>query len=389
MAGNKILVIDADSASRNLVAAALSEQGYQILHASSGREGLVAAWRDRPELIILEPALADLKGELLAERLRSDARTATVPLVAFSSDPEFERIRSCIEAGFREYMIKTPEALPALVAAVGRLLGKLPAGVVDTVAKAGGLQIAFLSAKGGTGTSSLCVNLAMNIGINQPESHIVVADLVLPIGSIAGIVDYEGDQNIGTIAGLPSSDTTPDFFRDSFKEIPSWHIHLLAGSPDPGQGTKLKFDRILEIVQSLRSSYDFVLLDLGRSLSRISLPLIEQADLIVMIISTDSSTISLTKSVWDYLQSKGVKAGTMFMILNRAIGVEGLTKIEAEKIVGLDIKTALPNLGGNFSLANNQHIPYSLKFPTDTASIILKDTARQMVEQAQRLRAGP
>ena len=106
-----------------------------------------------------------------------------------------------------------------------------------------------------------------------------------------------------------------------------------------------------------------------------------------MIVSTDRSTIALTKSVWDYLRGRGLKPGSMFTILNRAAGLEGLTKIEAEKIIGIDIKTAMPYLGGNFSLANNQHVPITVKFPTDTASIVLKDTARQMVDQARRLRA--
>jgi pilus assembly protein CpaE len=343
---------------------------------------LVAAWRDRPEVIIADPVLADLQGEDLAERLRSDPRTAKIPLIAVSSDPKITRSRSCIEAGFNEYLIKTGEAVPALIEAVSRLLGNPAAGV-----KEGGLQIVFISAKGGTGTSSLCANLAMNIATNQPEARVVVADIVLPIGSIAEIVDYKDAQNIVSISELPALETTSEFFRDNLAEVATWRFHLLAGSPHPTHGNELKFGRVVDMVHTLRAAYDFVLVDLGRSLSRISLPLIEHADLVVMIVSTDRSTITLTKTVWDYLQTKGLKAVSIYTILNRAIGLEGMTKMEAEKIIGIDIKTVLPYLAGNFSLANNQHLPYSLKFPTDTASIVLKDTARQMVDQAKRLRA--
>ncbi len=395
MAGNKILIVDADIASRNFVAAALQKDGHHVLQAASGREGLILAWRDRPEVIIMDPVMADLQGEEFVTRLRSDARTARVPLIALSSDPQPARVplialssdpqparvRSCMEAGFSEYLVKTVQAIPALIETVGRLGGDTAATI-----KSGGLLMVFLSAKGGTGTSSLCANIAMNIAHNQPEARVAVADIILPIGSIAEIVGYEGNQNLITIADMPASETTPEFFREHLAELANWQFHLLAGSSDPENGNQLKVGRIGDIVDALKASYDFVLLDLGRSLSRFSLPLIEHADLIVMIVSTDLGTVRLTKTVWEYLRSKGVQASSIYTILNRAVGLEGLTKTEAEKIIGVEIKTAMPYLGSNFSLANNQHQPIASKFPQDTASIVLKEAAQQMVSMARRLR---
>jgi hypothetical protein len=76
----------------------------------------------------------------------------------------------------------------------------------------------------------------------------------------------------------------------------------------------------------------------------------------------------------------------MYTILNRAVGLEGVTKAEAEGMIGLTIHVAVPHLGGNFALANNLHKPLSLKYPNDTAAIVLKDAATQMVSQARRVR---
>lgn len=383
MAGNKILVVDSDAASLDYVSAALRKQGHQVLQAASGREGLIIAWRDHPEIIVADPVMTDLKGEDFAIRLRSDARTSKTQLIALSSDPLQLRSRSCMEAGFSEYLMKSAQAIPVLI----EMIGRSASGTVP-VEKAGGLLIVFLSAKGGTGTSSLCSNIAMNVATNQPEVRVAVADMVLPIGSIAEMVGYEGDQNLVTIAEMPASETTPDFFRRNLTEMNAWHFHLLAGSPDPESGNQLKVGRIEDIVHSLKLAYDFVFLDLGRSLSRISLPLIENADLVVMVVSTDLSTITHTKTVWDYLKTKGLQASSVFTILNRAVGLEGLTKTEAEKIIGIDIKTAMPYLGGNFALANNQHQPITTKFPNDTAAFVLKDASQQMANLARRLRSA-
>ncbi len=212
--------------------------------------------------------------------------------------------------------------------------------------------------------------------------------MVLPIGSIADIVGYQGDQNLVTAAEMPAADVNPEYFRDNLTRIANWDFHLLAGSPDPEHGNQLKVGLIGDFVTALKASYDYVFIDLGRSLSRISMPLIENADLIALIVNTDQSTISLTKTVWEYLQSKGVEAARVYAILNRAVGLEGVTKSEAEKIIGLEIKTSMPYLGSNFALANNQHLPFSQKFSKDTAAIVFRETAQEMADLARRLRSG-
>ena len=190
-----------------------------------------------------------------------------------------------------------------------------------------------------------------------------------------------------TVADLPSVQTNEEYFLKNLPEPELWKFQLLAGSPDPQHGNNINVNRIEQIVGVLRNAYDFIILDFGRSLSRISLPLIQQADIIPLIVSTDQSTVKLTKTVWEYLQAQDIDEQSIYAILNRAVGLEGVTKAEAEQIIGFTIKTTMPYMGSNFTLANNLNRPITTKFPTDTASIILKDTASDMIKLARRLRA--
>lgn len=381
MPKKRILIVDADVASRNFIARKLYDANYDVIQAGSGKEGLICSWRDRPDLVVVDPTIADLSGEEFASKLRNDARTAQIPLIALSSDPNITRSKSCLEAGFTEYIIKSGQAVPLLNDALARLLG-----LSEEVMKKGGLSMVFLSAKGGTGTSSMCANIAMNIAENLPEARMVVVDLVLPIGSIAPIVGYDGVQNIVNIADMPVNETTPDFFRRHLPEMKIWRFHLLAGSPDPERSNQLNVGRIWDIVTALKSSYDFVLIDIGRSLSKITLPLILHADLVTLLVSTDISTISLTKTLLDYLKSKGVQLDSIYSILNRAMGLEGLSKTDAEKLLEVKINAAVPYLGTNFAFANSHHQPFTLKFPNDTASLIFSETAKEMAALARKLR---
>lgn len=95
-----ILIVDSDVASRNFIARKLYDANYDVMQAGSGKEGLICSWRDRPDLIIVDPIVADLSGEEFASKLRNDARTAQIPLIALSSDPKGTRSAACLEAGF-------------------------------------------------------------------------------------------------------------------------------------------------------------------------------------------------------------------------------------------------------------------------------------------------
>ncbi len=386
MVGKIILVVDENTASRNFLVKTLREKQFKVLEAASGKEALISAWRDEPDLVLFDPALSDLADEEFIRKLRNNPRTNNTPLIALSGDPSPTRKEACLKAGATEYLMKSSQAMPALEESLARLFSaeKLIE-VAGREEKDFGLLIVFLSAKGGTGTSSLCANFAMNIKQAQPEARVVVADLVLPIGSIGQIVGYEGKLNLITTADLLSDQTNGEYFHRNLPKPESWQFQLLAGSPNPQLGNVLKGERIGQIVDALRSAYDFIILDLGRSLSRISLPLIQKADLITLIVSTDQSTIQLTGTVWDYLQAQGIDGQKIYAILNRAVGLEGLTKAEAEQIIGLPIKTTMPYLGSNFSLANNLNQPITTKYPADTASIIFKETAGDMVRLARRL----
>lgn len=398
MAEKTVLIVDEDGPSRNFLARALNQKHCRVLETSLGKEGLVYAWRDRPDLILLDPKLSDLAGEQLLHKLRSDGRTASIPVIALSSDLAPARKTACLEAGSNEFFFKSAENIPALMDAIDLWLASPssraasepePEAVeIDAPKKNSGFLIVFLSAKGGTGASSLCANMAMNISAHRPTARVAVLDIVLPIGSIASIVGYDGGLNLVTLAALPPEKTNETFLSENLPHQPAWKFYLVAGSPDPESASSLRADRIGQIVQSLRGAYDFIFIDVGRSLSQIILPLIQQADLIVMPITPDMGTVRLSRIVWQYLQSKGLSKDHIYAILNRVVGFEGISKAQVEETLGLPIRSTVPHLVGNLLMANNQNVPFSAKFPNDTAAMIFKETAGQIVEMASRMRIG-
>ncbi len=378
-----ILVIDADAASLNYLAVMLRKNNYNVLTAGSGREGLVMSWQHLPQLIIVDPVLPDVKADDLVTRLRQDRRTARVPMIALSSRSDPQEAAPLLAAGFNEYLVKSSQALSDILKLVPQLLGEETP--VATAAKKGGSLFVFLSAKGGTGTSSLCTNIAMCMGKTTAQLRVAVVDLVLPIGSIANIVGYTERMNVMTVAAQSASQTNAAFFKESLPKMPVWHFRLLAGCPDPESSNQLSISRIPEILAAIQEGFDYIFVDLGRSLSRISLPIIERADLLALVLSTDAAAVTLTRTVWDYLKSQHVDTQRVYPILNRAVGLEGMTKADAESALGFQIRVTMPYMGGNFTLANNRHEPVAAKFPNDSASLMMMQAASQMADLTTKL----
>ena len=369
-----VLVIDGDSVSRNYVTAMLSKSGYTVLSAGMGREGLISAWRDQPSIIILDPALPDLTGLELVTRLRQDRRTSKVTLLALSNRENPQEMAALLAAGCSEYLVKSGQTIQKLL----ELLPRYMSGT-ENVPKKQGKLVAFVSAKGGTGTSTLCA-IAMCLASEKTDKTVALMDLVLPIGSIANIVGYSEHLNLVTAARLGPDQMTAAYFMDNLPRVSGWYFHLLAGSPDPESARQLPGDRIGELLRVILESYDFVFVDLGRSISRISLPIILKADVIVMILSTDLATANLTLTVLEYLKGLGVDPSRIFPFQNRAVGLEGLTRPELEKRIGMPIRVNMPYMGDNFTVANNRHEPIATRLQNDSTILLLKQAANEMVE---------
>ncbi len=98
-----ILVIDDEVQIRRLLELTLQANGYRVLLAGTGEEGLRRAAMDRPELIVLDLGLPDMDGLEILKKLR---QWATVPIVILSVRDAESVIIGCLDAGADDYLVK-------------------------------------------------------------------------------------------------------------------------------------------------------------------------------------------------------------------------------------------------------------------------------------------
>ena len=121
-----ILVIDDEPQIRKFLRISLASQGYKVIEAGTGNEGLAQAALSKPDLLVLDLGLPGLDGEIVLERLREQGKDVPV-LVLTARDALEQRIRG-LNLGADDYVVK-PFDVDELLARVRALLRRAqPAG---------------------------------------------------------------------------------------------------------------------------------------------------------------------------------------------------------------------------------------------------------------------
>lgn len=107
MMSAKILVVEDDSTIRTLLGMALQGAGYQdVSMAGRGDDGLEAAKRERPDLVLLDVMLPGLDGFAVARRIRAAPELAATRIIMLTARTEPEDICCGLEAGADDYVTK-------------------------------------------------------------------------------------------------------------------------------------------------------------------------------------------------------------------------------------------------------------------------------------------
>lgn len=136
----KILIIDDETAIRDMVTFALERQEFEVQSTEDCHSALISLAESRPDLILLDWMLPDMSGVDLARRLRKEDNYREIPIIMLTARGEDEDKIRGLESGADDYMTKpfSPGELIARIKAVLRRTGPVHG---DELLKEGGLEI--------------------------------------------------------------------------------------------------------------------------------------------------------------------------------------------------------------------------------------------------------
>ncbi len=112
-----ILIIDDDPLITDLIEVSLEQEGYNVLVASSGSEGIEAAEANQPRLILLDVMLPDMDGMAVCRALRAAPNTTSIPIIMLSALSSSKHRVAGLDDGADDYIAK-PFHLPELLARI-------------------------------------------------------------------------------------------------------------------------------------------------------------------------------------------------------------------------------------------------------------------------------
>jgi len=102
----RILVIDDEAKLRKQFAALLSLEGFTVIEARNGREGVELARKEKPDLVVCDITMPEMNGHRVLETLRSEALTAHLPFIFLTGWNEKEDLRTGMNLGADDYLVK-------------------------------------------------------------------------------------------------------------------------------------------------------------------------------------------------------------------------------------------------------------------------------------------
>jgi pilus assembly protein CpaE len=301
--------------------------------------GDVSNFLDRLERMRPDVVLVDISGwkeslEGLVSSIRSAAGDPMI--IALNTSANADSILSSMRAGITEYLH------PPLQESLRRALDKRSAERSrrrDGSSKGGGKSIAFMSAKGGCGATTLITHVAAELG--RLNLKVLLADLDLDSGMVGFITKTKSMYSIlDAVNNLHRLDI--HYWKALVSngipnvEIVSAPVALAAKQPP-------KDDQVRQVIAFARPHYDWTLVDLGRSLSRMGMAALEEIDEACLVTTLEVPALHQCKQIAQTLLDGGYGKHRIKLVLNRSPKRLDIAPAELEKMLGLPIFYMIPN----------------------------------------------
>ncbi|HEU4852123.1 MAG TPA: AAA family ATPase [Telluria sp.] len=331
-------------------------------------------------LVIVDAAGDDLAEPDMLERLCKQYSQACFMLL--TRDQQQDLLIRAMRAGVREVL-----QLPLVHRSFHEALDRL-AEATGMSSMRDGKVLAFISCKGGSGTTFISTNFGYALA-SLARKKVMLIDLN---GQFGDATLYVSDQK----PAMTLSDVCTQIARIDGAFLDSCLVHVtdgfgvLAAADDPAQGSSLKPEQMDTVLRVARQHYDYILLDVGRQIDAVSLRALDNADDIYPVLQLALPDIRDGRRLIDIFRSLGYPPEHTRLIVNRYEKGGRLRLNDLQTALGAEVLHTLPNDYIAVTDSVNQGVPVlqlarSSAVARSMGELVEIVTARRVVQESRGL----
>ena len=276
-----------------------------------------------------------------------------------------ERIKF-LEAGADDVVAKPVDGrelearVEALLLRFQRSRDPAPAASGDGVVMAAPRRIVTVfSPKGGVGTTMIATNIAVVAAGKRPD-RVVLVDLDLQFGGVAPQLDIEPKQTLADVTRDSTALKAAELLR-GYAVKHGTGLHVLCAPPTPELSELVTPEVVKNLLATLTSGYDHVIIDAGSTLDERTMLALEAADSVVIPVYPEIPALKSVRTLLEFLSDQGTLGtkSTVF-VLNNAFARDILKQRDIEGVLGTKIEYDLPYDPFLYLKAVNEGIPVVL-----------------------------
>jgi pilus assembly protein CpaE len=362
----RVVIVDDIAETREHLTKLLSfESDIEVVGAaSSGEEAVELTGRLNPDILLMDINMPGMDGIATTERV--SATYPTTSIIMMSVQGEADYLRRSMLAGAREFLVKpfSSDELTASIRQVhvrekqkrGRMVVAFQGGPGGTDSgKRSGKIVTLFAPKGGVGRTTLAVNLAVALAGEQRQV-VTLVDGSFQFGDVGVLLNLNPkNKSIIDVVADPSS--TDEDLVDTSLINHSTGIKVLLAPPSPEMAELIGVEQVRRMIQRLRDTNDFTVIDLWPHFNDVTLALLDMSDVILTVLTLEITNIKNIRLFLEVAEQLGY-GDRLKLVLNRADSAFGIRVADVETSVGRKIDHQVVSDGRTVVYALNRGVPF-------------------------------
>ena len=377
----RVVIVDDVSETRENVRKLLQfESDVDVVGlARTGKEAIQISKDLNPDVVLMDINMPDMDGIAATEAIRSQQAAVQVVILSVQSDQNY--MRRAMLAGARDFLTKPPMG-DELISAIRRAgamaqaersktvnVQPLPPtgnlGMLSGYSITKGKIVTVYSPKGGTGCTTIAVNLALTL--HNEETRVALVDGNLQFGDVAVFVNEQGKNTIIDLAPR-AEELDPEIVEEVMLKHSSSGLHVLAAPSRPEYAEKVSSGQFSRVLEYLRQIYSYVVVDAASMLTDVTLAAVDISDLLVLVSTQDIPSIKNCRLFLDLSQTLGIHRDRILFAMNRYDKRINITPERIAENLKQEVSSVIPLDEATVMKAVNRGVPFVLENKNQPAS---------------------